>query len=199
VKFGGSSVINSSSPNSDLPWTVEIENFNRALGAHKTIIQGVGEIVNNDGSGVDVNLRSGGGDEVLEILFNGGSSDIGFKAPDNMSSLDFANILFEAKFHDISAVAHTLTLYIQSQQALTADECWMELEYVDSYDDDTEYTKKIVKSTNTVDARSDADDWTQTLTAAFTPATASGIIVRVFYAKYHATNKVYIDKVVDIS
>lgn len=176
---------------------IEIENYGKVLGAH-IVLNGNGTITKLDvvaGSG-NPYKRTGGADSVLDILYNLSPDLINYSNPaDIMPILPIIE-------HEIEATTDSKSYryYIQSDGALTIDNLWMELEYVDSYDDTSEYTKAIVKSDETISARADAEDWTQYIeVTGIVPAVASKVRIKVFCSYYNATNNIYIDPMVVIS
>ena len=168
------------------------ENYGRTKGLHKDISV-VGTIQSNDCSGADVNRRTGGSSRVIDCLFNGGATYGGVRHSTS-SSLQFAKLVFEHVF-TADTTSRTYRYYVQSvTDALTANELWLECEYIDSYEDSSEYTTTFVSSDETITARADADDWGQYIeVTGIAPAVASNVIIRCFCTKYHATNKRYVD------
>lgn len=172
------------------------ENDQKVRKIHKEYFLNSGYSLRNYGTGSDVHLRSGGGDSVMECLFNLYSAvNAGMKQPTGMSSEGMANLLFEDVFDDMPAVAKSYRYYVQSVGALTTAQLWLEVDYISGYYGDTNNSvRSISKSTSAISARADADDWTQYLEVAnVTPATTSRVRVRIFAAYYHAANKFYID------
>lgn len=178
---------------------IDIENYNKVQGTHRKIIPFTATITSNDFSGVDVKQRLFGSHNVIEVLMNINSNYVGRKAADEKRSDLLAPIIIGQNnsaviYVDDISVARKYRFYINSEQALTSSEIWLELEYVTSCDSNGNYTKTIVKSTQSVSARTDVDDWTNYIESpSIQPAVASNIYVKLFYSKYHASNKCYID------
>jgi len=167
---------------------INIENYGKVLGAHfaaPSQYYGMTNTAVVAGSG-DPQKRINGADEVVEITCNGSSVQVG-----EMSELSYP-ILSQEYF--ITTAGTTITYYVQCYQMSTnADELWIEAEYVDSYDDTTEYTIMKLRSNNSCAERSGAADWSQYLSVTLTPATESKVRVTIYINKYDADGKLYID------
>lgn len=176
---------------------VSIENYNKVLGVHKTFTP-QGTITKTDvvvGSG-DPEKRSGGADSVIGILFDLSDSEDHFKAPTNKG---WTQPIFDHEF-EVDDTTKSFRYYVQAEGAVTADELYIELEYVSAYDDTSEYVNTKVVSTDSISARSGADDWSQYIEVNnITPAVASKVRIKLYCGYYHATNKIYIDPQVRVS
>jgi hypothetical protein len=200
AKFGGTP------PNGNQPtWAsnyhharVEIENYNKVLGDHRTYYDCVGAIKRNTGTGC--NLRSGGGTSVIEVSAGFHDSTLGYRSNDSVSDLYTAFRIFELNIYvaDVS-VAKNYKFYVQSDTiSLTSNQIWIEYEYVNAYDDSDKYGYTFGKSDESVTVRNDADDWTQYVeTGNIQPATPGVVTIRMFTSAYHATNLIFADLVYD--
>jgi hypothetical protein len=170
---------------------IAIENYNKTLGAHK-VFNMQGAVTKTDvvaGSG-DPYKRTGGADSVLSVEY-----DIANKAKDE----DAADPIL---VHEFEATTDTRTYryYVQAEGAVTAAQLWMEVEYVAEHDDTSEYVIKKVTSTDAIDARSGASDWSQYIEVGdITPALASTVRVKIYCSYYHATNNIYIDPLPEVT
>lgn len=165
---------------------VAIENWGKQLGSH-LFIMGNTQCVSLDvfaGSG-DPYKRTGGGDKIMDISFL------------NSSLLDV--LLFEHEF-EATTDSKSYTYYMQCKDmTTTSSELYIEVDYVDSYDDASEYTMKKVRSTQSLSLRTGVSDWTRLLSvAAIAPAVASKVWVRCFMRKYDADGHLFIDPCVVI-
>jgi hypothetical protein len=142
------------------------------------------------GSG-DPEKRVGGADFVIAFDPN--------DSPSNDRIRDYAVEVFCHEF-EADTSSKSYRYYVQCVEAVSADELWLECEYVNSYDDTTEYTITTVVSDETITARSGADDWDQYIeVTGIQPAVASKVRIRGMCAYYHATAVIYIDPKVVIS
>jgi hypothetical protein len=177
---------------------VSFENYGKVLGAHKEW-NAHGTITKTDvvaGSG-DPYKRAGGADSVLELLYN--STD----TTDSLSDA-VAEFMVEPVFtHEFEATVdrRRYRYYVQAEGAVLASELWMEVEYVNSYGDaTTEYVIKRLTSDEAITQRVDASDWSQYIEVDnITPALASKVRVKVYCSYYHATNKIYIDPLPEVT
>ena len=174
---------------------LEIENWQKTLGAHKTFTL-QGEITKKDvvtGSG-DPEKRTGGADSVVEILFNLTGVNY-FNEPMH----DWTDAVFKHEF-DATTDSKSYRYYVQSQGAVTAAQIWLECEYVVSYDGTSEYVVKKVESDEAIAQRTGTTDWTQYLeVTGIQPAVASKVRIRLKCRYYHATNKIFVDPKVSIT
>jgi len=171
---------------------LSFENWGKVLGAHYTL-NGQGTFIKTDvveGSG-DPYKRSGGADSVIEIQYDAGTT--AWWQFGNPHTDYLYKPIFTHEF-DVDDIPKSYRYYVQAEGAVAADELWIELEYVSSYDDTTEYTITRVVSVDAISARSGADDWSQYLEVNnITPAVASRLRIKLFCRYYHAANKIYVD------
>lgn len=161
------------------------ENHQKVLGAH-VLSYMFGEITKTDvvaGSG-DPYKRTGGADSVLECEFDTEAHVNEYDAP----------VVFEHEF-EADTTSKTYRYYIQSEGAISSGDLWLEAQYVDKYDDTSEYFLKTATATGAIAARSDASDWSQYLEITVQPATASKVRIKCKCLYYHATNIFYIDPI----
>lgn len=181
-----------------------IENYQKILGEHLSMFISF-DISRNDGSGADVNLRAGGSSSVIDVVatFNRPAKDT------------FATEIFEWYFPKMSAASHTVKVFVQNTAEINAvagvdsDDFWLEVDYVDKYDDTSEYTMgknadglyllRSTSSNNPIPPRANADDWAEFLTITFTVAVESLVRVRLMSGWYDASENVYIDMNPDVS
>jgi hypothetical protein len=176
---------------------IKSENHNRVLGAHKTF-NAQGEILKTAvvaGSG-DPYKRTGGSDSVLEIIY-----DLSTDAQNVVSPIE--NLATPILVHEFEATTdrRKYRYYVQAEGAVAASELWMEVEYVSSYGDaTTEYTITKVTSDEAIAARDDASDWSQYIEVDnVIPALASKVRIKIYCSYYHATNKIYIDPLPEVT
>jgi len=184
---------------------VSIENYGKILGAHCTWFNN-GKILSNDCS-VDPNQRSGGANSVIEIDCNGGSAA-------NAAIDDWAETVFEHEFEQ-TAGSKTYRYYVQNTAEINASDAkdaadiWLEGEFIETYDDTSEYVMgrhadghlpvRSVSAHNPMPARADADDWGEYLEITMNAATASKVRIRCKVSWYDSGDKIYIDPMVVIS
>jgi hypothetical protein len=196
VRFGGSGSNGDVGGNLYTGALVDCENFGKSLGAHKSFTS-KGSVVNTavvDGSG-DPYKRTGGADEVLEILFDNTDTTDGSKASIN----EWVDPIFTHEF-EATTDNRKYRYYVQAEGAVLASELWMEVEYVKSHDDTSEYTITKLTSDQAISARVDASDWSQYLEVInVNPALASKVRIKIYCSYYHATNKIYIDPLPEVT
>lgn len=135
------------------------------------------------------------------------SDDI-LKITPSISGYDYINDLRYPvlEYHiNVTAAAHTFKIWLYNDSGITLndttarDDTYLELEYISSYDDTTEYTWNKVYSTeiDILDA-ADADDWDY-LQVGATPVVAGKVILRLYYNKYLAATNVFFDPLVVIT
>jgi len=171
---------------------ITIENYQKILGAHKKFTgQGECTTVTAGGGGDYPNARTGGSGTLVEIIHDGSS----YKEP-----IDTAIPPIFTHEYEAEAEAWTCKYYVQYHDddgggnTLAATDIWLEAEYIDSYDDTSEYTITTTKSDETISARDNASDWDQYLEIdSITPATDSKIRIKCYVPFYHADDKIYID------
>ncbi|MHA2047779.1 MAG: hypothetical protein ACW99G_23600 [Candidatus Thorarchaeota archaeon] len=175
-----------------MAWLIEIENWEKVLGSH-FISNAQGTIVNTavvDGSG-DPEQRTSGSSMVIEILYD--RSHTTWAAPSPYALALEMNPVFVHEF-EATTDSKSYRYFVQAEGAVAADELWLEVEYVDSYDDTTKYTMTKVTSDEAITARADASDWSQYIeVTSIQPAVASKVRIKCYCSYYHATNKIYID------
>jgi len=97
----------------------------------------------------------------------------------------------------VDTTSRNWRFYVQAynnDNTITADQLFVEADYISSYDDDTEYTIATVKSTNTVVARSSTTDWSQYIeTGTITPATSGILRLRIKISYYDSDAEIFID------
>ena len=175
---------------------ISIENYNRVLGAHK-ILNAQGDINKvTAGAGGDIaNARSGGATSLVEINYNRNVVNYSLLNPISEWTCEVFSHEFEA-----TTDSKSYRYYVQSMAILTAAQLWIEVEYVNSYDDTTEYTFATQKSDETFTVRADADDWAEYMeVTGIEPAIGSKVRIKCYCSYYHATNKIYIDPMCVIS
>jgi hypothetical protein len=172
--------------------SMSFENWGKVLGAHYAL-NAQGTVIKADvveGSG-DPYKRVGGSDSVVEIQYDatpGVMWQFGNPHPDYLWKP-----IFTHEF-EVDDTPKSYRYYVQAEGAVAADELWMELEYVSSYDDTSEYTITRPVSVDAISARSGADDWSQYLEINnIIPAVASKVRIKLFCRYYHASNKIYVD------
>jgi hypothetical protein len=185
-------------PVTPLQWQTCIENFQRVLGAHK-VSNSQGEITSKDvvsGSG-DPYKRTGGADTVVEILYDRSGN---LNAAVSPYPLALAPVpVFEHEF-EATTDNRKYRYYVQAEGAVLASELWMEVEYVKSHDDTSEYTITKLTSDQAISARVDASDWSQYLEVLnVNPALASKVRIKIYCSYYDATNKIYIDPLPEVT
>lgn len=177
-------------------WDISIENYNLSLGAHKRYTS-QGEITKDDvvlGSG-DPYMRSGGNSSVIEVLFN----RTGAILPDQP---EYHQVAYPVFIHEFEATADSkdYRYYVQAEGAVTAEQLFIECEYLSAYDDASEYVIKKVTSDEAITTRDDAGDWDQYIeVTGIQPVVASKVRITCYCTYYHATNKIYIDPLPEIA
>ena len=179
----------------DFITTVNFESYNQIIGDNRRYLTNCGDVISNDGSGVDVNLRTGGADKVVEVFLDSAAANVGLRNQDsNETSLGQAPLVFEHQYEVNACNSKQFTYYVNSVGALSASQLWLEVEYVGAYVSNTVWSNTLIKSSNTISARADASDWSQYLRVITGAIPAkSKIVVRCFCSYYDATNKIYID------
>jgi len=135
-------------------------------------------------------------------------SDYVIKINPNTSGLEFfddwAIEVFRHTFEaDNSSKTYKYWLYNDMGKALNLhpkDDIWLKVEYVDSYDDASEYTfAEVFSSEISIADAADADDWDY-LQVTCQPAIASKVIITCYVSTYAAaTADIFIDPAVVIS
>jgi hypothetical protein len=197
VKIGdGLEDLTKGTPTMPMTYQIHCENWQKVLGAHK-IFNGQGTIVKLDvvaGSG-DPYKRPGGADSVVELLYDESHTGNFCPSPLAITSQPIFTHEFEATTDN-----RRYRYYVQAEGAVLASELWMEVEYVNSYDDTSEYTIKKLTSDQAITQRVDASDWSQYLEVLnVNPALASKVRIKIYCSYYHATNKIYIDPLPEVT
>ncbi len=171
-----------------------IENYNKILGVHKAF-NNYGTISKLDvvpGSG-DPYKRSGGADSVLNLEYNISNSVLLNSIP------EWTVPVFTHEF-EATIDSKSYRYYVQCEGIVTADQLYIIAEYVDSYDDATEYTMTTQQSDEAFTARADAEDWAEYMeVTGIQPAIGSKVRIKCFCSYYHASNNIYIDPLCVIS
>lgn len=172
------------------------QNHNRVYGAHKQNWMMFGTVTLNTGTGVT--LPADETDGVLEILLNtGNEKHRGRPAISGQDSRMYAPMIFEQIIR-VPEAAHTLEWKINSERFINSDEMFIEVEYQDRYQSTSDYRTMIARSSNDIEERTAANDWTQKCSVTITPKAGpdgySTITVRAFVCFYDATNKAYASK-----
>lgn len=195
VKFGGTNgTFLGYSPRGGSLNRINIENYGKVLGAHYGGVPFI-SMQKNDvvaGSG-DPYKRTGGADSVIEVDCSG-SSTYNIGIPENA---------YEIFTHEFEATTElkAYRYYVQCKAiTLSASELWLEVEYVDSYNDVTAYTMTKEVSDEACSLRSSESDWSQYIeVTGIQPAVASKVRIRCFVSKYDADGRIFIDPLVVIS
>jgi hypothetical protein len=173
---------------------IMIENYQKVLGAHycfntNGIMQGVAVVA---GSG-DPYKRTDGADMVLSITQT--------QSTDSRSTIfDGAMLSAFKALVWADTTSKTYRFYCQANAlSTTAAEVFVKASYVDEYDDTSEYHYGIIKSDETISARSGADDWSQYVEVTVQPAVAGFVELEILTGFYDADGILYIDPMVVIS
>jgi hypothetical protein len=182
-------------------WLLYSENHNQALGAHK-VWNALGTLTKIDvveGSG-DPYKRTGGGDSVIEILYDVASAGHTLATAAEQYMLEPLQAVIDHEF-EATVDRRKYRYYVQAEGAVTAAQLWMEVEYISEYGDSTtEYITTRLTSDEAITVRTDASDWSQYIEVPnVTPAVASKVRVKIYCSYYHATNKIYIDPLPEVT
>ncbi len=176
----------------------KIENYGKVLGAHRTFSpQGIVDKLGIVAGSGDPYKRSGGADSVLSIVFDetGPDSLSYFTEPHEI----WAPPIFTHEFEATTA-SKSYRYYVQCEGIVTAAQLYIVAEYVDSYDDTSEYTMTTQQSDEAFTARADAEDWAEFMeVTGIQPAVGSKVRIKCYCSYYHATNNIFIDPKVEIS
>ncbi|GAG91754.1 unnamed protein product, partial [marine sediment metagenome] len=166
--------------------TARIENYQKILGEHRMFYPGgiaqraavAGEVPNKKLS-----------DHVLKITPN---LDYTYKYEEGQC------VLFEHEYQ-LNAGANTIKYWLYNDVGAILNngdaraDIYLVAEYVDSYDDTSEYTiTKAYSTEHTIAQAADADDW-DSLSATMTLATASKMRVRLLISYYDLVGDIFID------
>jgi len=173
---------------------IMIENYQKVLGNHYCFnVNGIMYSVPVVAGSGDPYKRSGGSDIVLAITQNQ-SSDSRSTIFDGVMLSAFKTLIWT----DTSS--YTYRFYCQANAlSTTAAEVFVKATYVDAYDDTSEYHYGTVKSTQTISARSGADDWSQYIEVTVQLAVAGCVELEILTGFYDADGILYIDPMVVIS
>jgi len=187
VKLGGSNgtVVFGSlsySPNTKLTF----ENYGKILSEQRTYYVG-GYFERVAVAGENPNKKTS--DYVLKVIPN----------VNLVPTEDFAIEVPLGNAYDLTAVEHTITVYIYNDTGVTLndvtaqDNIWIKAKYLSSYDDTSEYTYTELLSAqiDILDAV-DADAWIA-LTATFTPAVAGKVFLSAYMRLYSAAGNIFVE------
>jgi hypothetical protein len=169
---------------------VQIENYQKVLGAHRTFYPGGYYEKQAVPDGVICNKKIS--DYVIKLTPN--SADGNFTA-----SADCKHQLLE---HEIEATtaskSYRYWIFNNAMGTLndtTAyDNIYLSAEYITAYDDTTEYIVKTIYSSQIDIANAaNADDWDYLEVTGVAPATASKVRLSIYVGAYSATGTIYID------
>lgn len=171
---------------------VSFENYGKVLGAHKKwTSQGTITKVDVVGGAGDPEKRSGGADSVIELLYDLSDTAHNLLRPVRQ----FTPEVFVHEF-EVNTTSKNYRYYVQAEGIVTADQLWIEVEYVSAYGGITKYVISKVDSDEAITARSGADDWSQYIEVTGIQPAAYGfskVRIKCFCSYYHAVNKIYID------
>ncbi len=166
------------------------------LGVHKIInVQGeITKLAVVGGSG-DPYKRTGGADNVINIEYDNNLSNVTNPVFDIIEDIPVFTHEFEA-----TTDSKSYRYYVQCEGIVTAAQLYIVVEYIDSYDDASEYTMTTQQSDEAFTARADAEDWAEYMeVTGIQPAVASKVRIKCYCSFYHATQNIYIDPMVVIS
>ncbi|KKL97819.1 hypothetical protein LCGC14_1830600 [marine sediment metagenome] len=197
VNFGAESAETTYDVSSMIPWGgIKIENYNKVLGAHKTFnVQGaIIKLAVVAGSG-DPYKRAGGADNVINIEYDKNTTLVTNPVFNAIEPFPVFTHEFEA-----TTDSKSYRYYVQCEGIVTVDELFIIVEYVDSYDDASEYTMTTQQSDEAFTARANAEDWAEYMeVTGIQPAIGSKVRIKCYCSFYHATQNIYIDPMVVIS
>jgi hypothetical protein len=165
---------------------IRLENYQKVLGDHRTFYPG-GIFERAAVAGETPNKKLS--DYVLKITPN---VDYAYKYEEGQC------VLFEHEYQ-LNAGANTIKYWLYNDVGVTLNngdaraDIYLVAEYVDSYDDTSEYTIIKTYSTEaTIADAADADDW-DSLSVTMTLAIASKVRVRLLISYYDLTGDIFID------
>ena len=173
-----------------------LENYNKVLNQSKSYNNN-GTYIKTDvvaGSG-DPEKRTGGADSVIAIVQNQSAGSSGSLFPETMLKV------FEHRFWADTTIK-SYRYYVQADDLAVADasEFYIECEYIDSYDDTSEYHQSKVVSDETILIRTGADDWSQYIeVTGIQPAIAGWVTIRCYTGFYDSDGTLYIDPLCVVS
>lgn len=134
-------------------------------------------------------------------------SDYVMKIVPNVDQSPVVEWAYPIQIHELemTAAAHTLKYWIYNNSGVTINDgdalanIWLKAEYINSYDDTTEYTiTEIFSAEHTIADAADADDW-DSLSVTLTPAVAGKVRLTIYLSIYSAAGTLFIDPAVVIS
>jgi len=171
--------------------TAKIEDYDKVLGKHKVFWAGGtwSNVDVGDTNAPSAASSAGTTSDLIEILPN----TSGFEWIE-----EWAMPVFVHEF-EADTTSKTYTYYLQNNMGVTLndvtakDDIWLKIEYVDSHDDTTEYTKtEAFSSEIDILARASDTDW-DSLSVTAQPAVASKVRITCYISKYVASGGIYID------
>lgn len=172
---------------SPLFWfSVRIENYQKVFGDHRMFYPG-GIAQRSAVSGETPNKKLS--DHVLKITPN---ADYAYKYEEGQC------VLFEHEY-ELRAGPNAIKYWLYNDVGATLNngdaraDIYLVAEYVDSFNDTTEYTiTKAYSTQDTIEAATDADDW-DFLSVSMALATASKVRVRLLISYFDLTGDIFID------
>jgi hypothetical protein len=201
LRMGGTngfvSISTSVSPKIGPPCTITIENY-QTLGSHRTYYAGGYWMNQSMPDSTDVLKKLS--DQTIKIVPNGLS---GYVVPVTMS--EFHTPVFTAVISATTlSQSYRVWIYNRAMGTLNdttaKDNIWMQVEYIKSYDDTSEYVVGTSASTQIDIANSaNSSDWDYLEVTNVAPSVADKVRITVYVNAYHATGMIYIDPKVVIS
>lgn len=193
VRLGGTNgAISTAGTSSIIGSQFTFENFGKVLGAHRAYGYYIDRLAVVAGSG-DPEKRTGGADEVIDWR-------------NQISVTGAGDLLWRRQVFEHRIWADTTSksyrYYCQQKlfPTLANTEIFLTADYVDSYDDASEYTMATVRSDETIAVRANAADWSQYVeVTGIQPAVAGWVILRLHVQVYDSDGVLYIDPQVVIS
>lgn len=169
-----------------------IENFGKVFGSHWGS-NSHAEIIKTDvvADSGDPYKRTGGSDSVLELICDFDDNAYGLYL-DGRTSMVTPVFIHE---FETTTDSKNYRYYIQTDtETVSASQLQIEAEYVSSYATSASYTYSRVQSTQDIEVRTGADDWSQYIEVTnIQPAIASKVRIKCYCSYYHASAKIYID------
>jgi len=173
---------------------IYFENYGKILGAHKVFYSG-NTMEKAAVSGETPNKKVS--DDIIKISPNAASTTITIPG--------WEIKVFEHEFEAATdSKSYKYWLYNDTGDTLNDGDAkgsiFLELEYVDSYDDTSEYTMtKVYSDEASIADAADADDWDYLEVTGIAPATASKVRITCYCGHYTAAGDIFIDPAVVIS
>jgi hypothetical protein len=165
---------------------IQIENYGKVLGTHRTWY----------GNAIILDSVAAGAGDPVPAQRSGGAANI-MRLQCNTDFTPIEAFAYKATLGEfqMTAAAHTFTFCCQSLVVTTDQQVWIEAEYVDGYDDTSEYHNTLLRSTEHLSVRGDINDWDDYLSVTLTPAVESKVRIFLRFTFYDATatNYIYID------